>query len=400
MEISEKTVKFIKEHALHDVNALRLKFAGKSDKMDIPIEFSLLQIEARRKAQKKLPSFLENDYFVFPDTLSSEQASNEAVARFHASLLDSGSSLLDLTAGLGIDDMTFAMNGINVTACEINGMKSEALRHNSEVFGLTDHIKVLNIDSMAYVDTCESHYDIVFADPARRSSAGKRVHALSDCLPDIFAGMESIMRLSDRVLIKSSPLLDLTLIRKTVENLSHIFVVSFKGECKEVLIDIRKDAGFSGVTVVDLDMNGILSTFDCHHSPVVGIPLNFAERKSPTDYRYLYEPNAGIMKTGAWEQLCQRFNGLYKADSNTHIFLSDTLFTDFPGRILAIDELMGKKALKELKGRKYNVVTRNYPLTAQELTKKISMIPGGDRFLYAFRYKDKPVILTANLFNS
>ena len=395
MEISETTQKFIQAHANDDTNALRLKYGGKSPKMDFPIDFALLQIEARRKAQKKIPSFVENVLFVFPDALSAEQASNEAVARFHASLIPSGSRLLDLTAGLGIDDLTFAMSGINVTACEINEVKASALQHNSEVLGMTDKITVLNIDSMDFVRSCENCFDVVFSDPARRTTSGKRLHALSDCQPDMLGGMDSIMKLTNRLLIKSSPLLDISLIRETVCNLYHIYIVCVKGECKEVLIDIRKASEFSGVTAVDLDTIGTISKFECHNSPILGA-VHFADRLSAAEYKYLYEPNAGVMKTGAWEALSARFPTIEKADPNTHVFLSDVLYHDFPGRVMAISEIPDKKALKALKGHKYNVVARNHPLSAPEVAKKLSLVSGGDRFLYAFRYKGKPIYILAD----
>ena len=399
MEISEKTLNFIQEHAKDDVNALRLKFVGKSQTMDFPIDFALLQIEARRKARKKIPSFLENVLFVFPDTLAAEQASNESVARFHASLIDSGSSIIDLTAGLGIDDLTFAKAGINVTACEIIKAKADALKHNSEILGVSDRITVINTDSMEFLSSEKRHFDAVFADPARRSSTGKRLHALSDCQPDILRGMDSIMKITERLLIKASPLLDLTLIRDTVEHINHIYLICFKGECKEVLMDIKKDSVFTGTTVVDLDMDGVISTF--HSKPATfRNDIDFADRCSPSYYRYLYEPNAGIMKTGDWSELCRRYKGLYKADTNTHLFLSDRLFSDFPGRILAIDSITDKKALRSLKGAKYNVVARNYPLSAPDIAKKHSLIPGGERFLYAFRYKGKPLCLISDLLNN
>ena len=399
MEISEKTIKFIQDHAKEDINSLRLKYSGNPDKMDIPIDFALLQIEARRKAQKKIPTYLENVLFFFPDSISAEQASNEAVARLHASLVESGSTLLDLTAGLGIDDMEFAKAGIYVTACEINEAKAEALRHNSIIMGLTDRINVINTDSIEYLRQCGERFDVVFSDPARRSTTGKRLHALSDCQPDILGAMDTIMKTANRLIVKASPMLDISLIRETVEHLSHIYITCLKGECKEVLIDIRRGTEFTGTTVIDLDMTGTGSTFDCLYSPTKP-PINYAERNSPEDYRYLYEPNAGVMKTGAWGELCSRFDGLEKADRNTHLFLSDRLFIDFPGRVTAVDSMLDKKGLKELKGGKCNTVARNYPLSAPELAKKHSLIPGGDRFLYAFRYKGKPIcVLTVPVRN-
>ncbi|MDE7409191.1 MAG: hypothetical protein K2N09_04120 [Muribaculaceae bacterium] len=396
MEISEKTVNFIKEHLKDDPNGLRLKYSGKSEMMDIPIDFALLQIEARRKAQKKIPTYLANPFFIIPDTLASEQATNETIAQFHSSLVKTGSRILDLTAGLGIDDLTFAKNGMTVTACEIDVKKSEALTHNAGILGLKERLTVINTDSMDFVSKCNNHYDVIFSDPARRSTTGRRLHALSDCQPDILKGMDTIMQLTDRLLIKSSPLLDLKLIRDTVDNLNHIYVVCHKGECKEVLIDIRKGHDFSGVTVADIDSKGIISTFECHLSPTSEASvLKYADRNTPMDYRYLYEPNAGIMKTGAWEELSQEFPDLWKADQNTHLFFSDTLFRHFPGRTLEILSRLDKKTLKAMKGKKCNIVARNYPLSAPDIAKKYSLIPGDTTFLYAMRYKGTPICLLA-----
>lgn len=399
MEISEKTQKFIQDHSKDDINLLRLKYSGKAQKMDIPIEFALLQIEARRKAQKKIPTFLENPLFIFPDTLSTEQASNETVACFHASLLAPGSSVLDLTAGLGIDDLTFAKNGHYVVSCEVDKIKSKALVHNAKILGLDHMLKTVNTNSMDFVRNSRRHFDVVFSDPSRRSESGKRLHALSDCQPDILVAIKDIMRVSDHLLIKSSPLLDLTLIRKTVKDLSHIYIVCLKGECKEVLIDIQKDKFFSGVTVVDMDNNGVISRFQCDLSPITcnSSPV-YADRINPADYKYIYEPNAGVMKTGAWKELSDHYPEIRKADANTHLFLSDSPLEGFPGRTSAIVLTLDKKTLKALKGTRCNVVARNHPLTAQEVSNKCSLKPGGDRFIYAFRYRGKPVyVLTEPL---
>ncbi|MDE6380440.1 MAG: class I SAM-dependent methyltransferase [Muribaculaceae bacterium] len=394
MEISEKTIKFIQEHSKDDTNTLRLKYAGKSTMMDIPIEFALLQIESRRKAQKKIPTFIEHPSFIFPDALAAEQASNEAVARYHASLISPESTLLDLTAGLGIDDLTFAMAGINVTACEIDKTKAEALTHNAETLGLGSKISVNNVDSMSYIEECKKHFDVVFSDPARRTTAGKRVHALAECQPDILKAMDRILQITDRLIIKSSPLLDLSLIRNTVDNLCRIHVVCFKGECKEVLIDIQKGKEFEGIKVIDLDMKRVISHFETHLSPIESKPM-LADAPSPACYRYLYEPNAGVMKTGAWGELNRQYPDIRKADINSHIFLSDTFFEGFPGRITQIEGIIDKKAMKNLKGKKCNVVARNHPLSATEIAKRYSLKPGDDTYLYAFRYHAKPVGLLA-----
>ena len=396
MEISQNLINFVQKHATDDVNALRLKYNGQStdDNHGFPIDVALTQIEARKKARKKIPTFIDNPSFIFPDTLSAEQATNEIVARYHASLLTDCRTILDMSAGLGIDVLTFAQSGISVTACEINELKSEALKHNAKELKLDHMVSVHTKDSLAFLNNSNRKFDAVFADPARRSSDGKRLHALADCQPDVITSMEAIMRVTDRFLIKCSPLLDLTLIRGSIDNLSHIYIICLKGECKEVLIDIHKGSVFSGITVADLDKYGLISNFECPPLPANhDNPVDITSRKDASEYGYLYEPNAGVMKTGAWWRLTAIFPALQKADSNTHLFLSDMLYKEFPGRIIKIEEQPDKKTLKSYKGNKCNVVGRNHPLPASTIASKYGLIPGGENYLYAFRYNGKPVYL-------
>lgn len=399
MEISQKLIDFVVRHASDDVNTLRLKYSGKMmDKSDdISLEFALTQIEARKKTRKKIPGFLENQAFMFPSIIAAEQASNEAVARFHASLVAADSHLLDMTAGLGIDDLTFAKSGINVTACEIDEDKCRVLRHNSDILGLSGNLNVNCMDSIEYLNNSDERYDVIYVDPARRDCSGSRVHALSDCLPDILGSMSLIMSHTCRLLVKSSPLLDLSLIINTISDLNHVYVVCFRGECKEVLIEIRRNGNFTGITAIDLDWNRTISEFNCYmQTMAVSMAINYAEYPSPTDYEYLYEPNAAVMKTGDWVTLQKEFPDLRKADVNTHLFLSDTSYEDFPGRILKIGCITDKKTLKRLKGARYNIVSRNHPLTAPLLANKYGIIPGGSDYLYAFRYKGTPLIVAMN----
>lgn len=401
MEASEKLIEFVRTHLKEDINALRLKYSGKKAvSLDFDLDFALIQIEARRKAKLKLPGFLSYPEFVFPTLLSSEQATNEIVARFHADLLLAESSILDITAGLGIDDMMFALKNKNVTACEIDQIKCEALRHNSEVLDISNKLTVINEDCTEYVNKISRRqsFDVVYADPARRDTSGARVHALSDCQPDIITSLPNLLSIAPRVLVKSSPLLDLSLIRNTVQHLSHIYVVCLKGECKEILIDINKKSSFEGVTVVDLDKSSEISRFHTEFKLSDGKSnVPYCDRKKASDYRYIYEPNAGVMKTGAWSSLVAMYPELTKADINTHIFFSDSHYSDFPGRIMQITTEPDKKALKALKGKKYNIVARNHPLSATDLARKYSVTSGGEEFIYALRYNKTPTILITQI---
>ena len=399
MEVSENIKEFVRTHANDDVNVLRLKYSGnKATLFGFDIEFALTQIEARRKAQKKLPSYIDNDKFLFPSITSEEQATNEEVAKFHASLINAYSSILDLTAGLGIDDFEFCKAGLHVTTCEIEQSKCNILQHNAGILDISDKLTIMNCDSTEYVQKCTQKFDVVFADPARRNASGGRIHALSDCQPNVLELLSTISTFSSRILIKSSPLLDLSLIQSTINELSHLYVVCVKGECKEVLIDISKDSSFTGVTVIDLDKDKVISSFHTDSLDSIKIPqTSYCNRKKASAYQYLYEPNAGIMKTGAWTSLIEKYPDLYKADVNTHIFLSDTVYLDFPGRIMQIIYEPDKKALKNIKGSQINIVSRNHPLSAPQIAKKYSVIAGSDTFLYAFRYRIDPTFLITKL---
>ena len=398
MDISQKMMDFIRIHAYDDVNTLRLKYSGKNaDILDFNLDLALIQIEARKKARKKIPSYIENGQFLFPSLIAEEQASNEAVARFHASLIAASSSILDLTAGLGIDDLEFCKAGMSVTACEIDTLKSEVLRHNANVLDLTDRLRVINCNSIDYIQIYSGKTDVIFADPARRDASGGKVHALADCQPDILAIMPRIMKISSRLIVKASPLLDISLICKTVENLKRIYVVSFRGECKEVLMDINPCHDFEGITVVDLDWDNEISRFDFPPKEMQDTSqIRYFSGKFPTEHKYLYEPNAGIMKVADWKSLGESFPDLRKCDANTHIFISDTHYENFPGRILKMNAIPGKRELKSLKGSRYNIVARNYPLSAPQIAKKYGIISGGNDYLYAFRCNGNPVIVFAH----
>lgn len=395
MEVTEKMIEFVRKHADDEVNVLRLKYGGnKSDELEFDSEFAFIQIEARKKARQKIPEFLAHPDFVFPTLLSAEQATNEIIAKFHAKLIDGCNTLLDLTAGLGIDDMSMAKVGISVTACEIDPIKCEALCHNSKIMGISENIKVINKDSIEFLKQANTSYDVVYADPARRNTSGCKVHALSDCQPDILASMHEILSIAPRLLIKTSPLLDLTFIKNTVKGLNHIYVACFKGECKEVLIDVKNDSSFEGVTVVDMNREGEISRFHIEFNGGESMPKEaLSKRKNVTDFKYLYEPNAGVMKTGAWDALIGKFPELSKADKNTHIFLSDVYYADFPGRVMEVLSEPDRKALKRLKGTKINVVSRNHPLSTLQISKKYTLILGSEKFLYAIRHKETPTFV-------
>lgn len=393
--VNEELFEFLEKYRYADTASLLFSLHGKDLPFSLP--FAITQLEARRKTLSKIPSFLSFDKFLFPDALAAEQATDERVARFHASLAGTGKRILDLTAGLGIDSMTMAMNGNNLTVCEIIPVKAQMLEHNSKVLDLPS-FKVCNTDCQEFLVQNDGNFDIVYVDPARRDSANRRTYSLEDCVPDVLTLLPKILEIAPMVMVKVSPVLDVSKLMIDVPTLEMIYAVCVKGECKELLLQIKRDSEFKGYRVVDLDDNGVLTDIEFSTDEMMGVAV---EHKDITEEelsgKYLYEPNAGVMKLPKKSVLSNKFDGLIQVARNTPLFISDHYYPDFPGRVLKIENVISRSEFSHLKGARYNVVSRNYPQGADELRKKLKVKEGQDKFIYAFRIgsKEKPILCSA-----
>lgn len=393
---------FIASNLNQDPKALMLREHGKNHPFDL--DFAITQIEARRKGSHKLKNFIANPKKIFPTALSYEQASHESVAKYHASLASEGCTLLDMTAGLGIDSMAFAAKGCRVTSCELDEFKAGVLRYNVQVSGL-DTLMVINADSTEWIRQQAERFDVIFVDPARRSDDDRRLYNLHDCSPDILTNLDDLLDKCDSLLIKASPLLDISQTLKDIPNTRKITTISVSGECKEVLVEVA-----TGVTsveealAIDLTQDGdtnyrfSYNPIDPQNSSENDIAIKFAREDDIHSGAYLYEPGATVMKLNAWGPLSIQFPEIKKLGVSSHLFASPVLYKEFPGRIMTIDSLVDKKSRKSLKGSPANVVTRNYPLRAEELRKKLGVKEGADKFIYATRLGDTPILISASRF--
>lgn len=374
--------RFISDNEKVDGNQLLLKYHNKE--LPFPLDFAITQIICRRKTLSKLSYFLNFQQFLFPDSISSEQASDERVAEYHAALAGSGKIVVDMTAGLGIDALSIAMRGNEVTACDIDANKSEALRHNAEILN-TSNITAINIDSIEFLTSLDSKVDIIFIDPARRDANNRRMYSFADCTPDVIKLMPLMLEKADRIFIKSSPLLDISQIIQEIPETTYIHIVCVKSECKEVLVEIVKGISFQGIRIIDLDDSGIISDILFEKEELAVTDTSIASSDDLKIGSFLYEPNAGLMKLRSAGALCSRFAGIKHVAPNTSLFISEKFYPDFPGRVLHIEEFPDKTALKKLKNQRYCVSARNYPIEAENLRKKLRVKEGIDKFIYAFR---------------
>lgn len=393
MEISRETLEFIKTHAGASPAELRLRYS-KAVLPGVDIPFALNQIEARRKASGKLGGILGTyPEFVFPDTLSAEQCTAERVASLHAEIAGRQDDVLDLTCGLGIDAMALAGVARRVRSCDIDPTHVECAVHNARVRGI-DNFEAVRVEAGEYLQFGDdATYSLVFADPARRSVTNKRTFALEDCSPDILTLLPHIRRRTTRLLIKVSPMLDVSMLTRQLPEVTDIYAVSLRGECKELLADCRFDIRQQGVRyhAVDIRVDGKVSRYS--FTSEAESLYTTAVIESEADVcagKYLFEPNASLMKFISKASLAKDFPTMRKAGVNTHLYISDDeLPADMPGRVLRIEAVISpSKKAKSMLPDKANVVTRNYVESADRLKARFRLKDGGDKFVYACRVCD------------
>lgn len=388
---------FIAKYSAADPTELRLKAHKFS--YDFDVDLAITQIECRKKSNNKLSEIISNPDFLFPDSVSSQQASHQAVAWFHSSLIDVNSEkiLLDMTAGLGIDSFYFARNPIEITAVELNPLKHSILNKNISTLQIKN-IKTVLGDSLEFLKSDSPDFDIIFVDPARRDENNKRLYNLRDCSPDVFTNQDLLLKKSKRILIKASPLLDISQTIKDFPNIKSIRSVGVKGECKEVLIELIKDYSSSHIQVeaIDLDeKDEILNRFtipDFNPSISGKIKPAIASLSDLSPGVFILEPSAMIMKIAPWNEICQRFNSK-KLGNSSNIFISDSYPENFPGRVTKFEKIIKKSDRKTLCGLPATVVSRNYPISASQLRESFKLKEGDNNFIYATRIGEKPVLL-------
>ena len=381
--IDKPTQDFIREHAGDDVRQLALQ-AARYPEVDMRV--AATQIEGRKLASAKLPAWAAVEDIIFPVRLSLEQCSSEVTARYKAGLV-SGTSLADLTGGFGIDCSYMSASFEKATYIERNEELCRIASHNFAL--LQKPIQVINANSEEALASLPQQ-DWIFIDPARRDKAGNKVVSLSDCEPDVCQLEELLLQKAAHVMIKCSPMLDISQAIRELHSVIEVHVVSVNNECKELLLILGREKkedipiraiNFHGAEAQEFGYSTAEeSDASCHYTASVG--------------RYLYEPNSSLMKAGCHRLPAQRF-GLSKLHPNTHLYTSDTLVSDFPGRVFQVESVCGfnKKELKALGCKKANLAVRNFPERVDALQKRLKISDGGATYLFATTLNDESKVL-------
>jgi hypothetical protein len=401
-------IEFAREHEDEDTARLLLS-AARYPSIDMPA--AVQQIEGVRTAREKWPSLLECEDFLYPPRLNREQSSSEATALHKACIyylrqlqgeeVARPLRIADLTGGMGID--SFALAGwkaeepmeVEVDYVEQDPELCELARSNAKALGLSN-VHVHCGDSLKWLEKQDRRFDLIFVDPARRDKQGRKVAAFEDCTPDILAHQELLLSKGKEIMVKASPMIDISLAASQLRDISDIYVIAVQGECKEVLFLCGRVDGEPFIHCDHLH-HGEVDTFAFTREDEARAQATYASEMG----KYLYEPNAALMKAGPFKMLSQT-ERVDKLSRNTHLYTSDSLILRFPGRIFSVlveIKPTRKEVQKRIPDGRAHVVTRNYPVAAAELQKQLGLKEGGDLFVIATTLGSRPCAFVAERIN-
>jgi 16S rRNA G966 N2-methylase RsmD len=346
----------------------------------LPVPELVRQIQARQKARLKVPAWADNPDLVFPPTLSVEQASSARTAAFKAALV-SGQRLADLTGGFGVDVSYFAERIPEVHYVERNAALADVVRFNLTHLGISN-VQFHAADAVQFLRNTPDTFDWIYLDPARRDTAARKIFRLQDCEPDILRLMPLLLHKGRRVLLKTSPMLDIEQAILELRQVRQLWVVAVDNECKEVLYELGPEPAVDPERhTVNLLRTGQQQEFRLNRAREARAVPRYAEPQ-----QYLYEPNVAILKAGGFRSIGTAFE-LLKLHQHSHLYTSDTLYADFPGRIFRIraTEKYDAQALRAHLSpeARAHVTTRNFPDTVAEFRHRTGIREGGDLYLFA-----------------
>lgn len=348
------------------------------------------QIKGYRKALLKLPHLAAIKGVVYPAGVSMEQCSGEETAHYKASIVPPGERCADITGGFGADTMALAGRFARVDYFETNEELASIAVHNFFTAG-HENISVHPGDGIQSVSEANDSYDLIYTDPARRDANASRVFSVADCAPDISAVKDALLEKSPHLLVKLSPMLDITATLRLFPETTQIHVVSLKNEIKELLFLLERHSG-TPPTLYATDL------YPENTPRVFSRPLS--ETVAPTALsdvgEYIYDPSAALRKAGLSDAYCHSLN-LGKLHPHTSLYTSDMLREDFQGRVFHVCKPTdSKNAGKDIPDGRASVIARNYPATAADLSKKYKLKDSDLCFLLAFRNReDKNTLVVA-----
>ncbi|MCC8037764.1 MAG: class I SAM-dependent methyltransferase, partial [Bacteroidales bacterium] len=377
MTLPDEFWTWVNDHLGDDPTRLRL--AKRADSPEW-LDLAITQVATRAKALKKLPKLMAEGPLVIPTPLAVEQSTSEPLAHFHSLIVKelNAKRVLDLTAGLGVDALTLARNGLDVTAVELDPLKANALEVNSKRLHLP--LKVINDDCR----NVAGQFDLAFIDPARRGAAGQRLFSLAHCEPDVTAMLPQLREITRWLVVKMSPMLDCNVV---IDQLHPAWLIALgtTRECKELVavVDLQNPSTETKISAVTINDRGRI----INETPKDTIaPKIITNQPIPGDYLYL--PYPAVTKIGAWGTLTHSFPCAQLAP-DTHVYVSSGEIPSFPGQMYRIESVtpLGSKEIKAIAKQRLHatLITRNAGIPTDTLRQRLRLTDGPDTTLLVTR---------------
>ena len=378
---------FILQHENDDPVRLLLsrdKFPG------LDIDLAATTLEVRKKLKTKVPEWYAVPSLTYPSRLSGEQCSSSETARYKAAVIrglsERGEGMLkvaDLTGGMGIDSWAFAQVAEAVLYNEMQTGVAKATELNFKELGI-GNVRFRNcvVEPGKVGEVLDGFEpDVIFLDPARRAEDGRKVFLIEECQPDVLGLLPELFEASRFVLLKLSPMADISMACKRLgDHVREVHVVAAGGECKELLF------------LLDREWTEAPSTFVVDNGTVMEIPGQAGSEGRyglPKEGDMLFEPGKALAKAGAFSLPC-RF-GLAKLGMHTHLYVGEAVpeALEHLGKWFEVLEVLplNNRTMKEV-GKRWpqaEVTARNVPMTSDLLRKKIDCASGGDIHLFGVR---------------
>ncbi len=391
MKTSDMTTQeYIEQNRLKDVRRLALS----SHPKDVDMQYALTQISGWQAARIKVPLWARNTDIKYPVHLSLEQCTSQYVAEFKShylkELLGTDYTMADLTGGMGVDCFFLSANAKYAAYCEIQPELCQLARHNFSVLGRSN-IEVFNRDSQQFISGLTTELDLIYVDPARRGDAGRKLVSISECMPNVTALQDDLLRLAHHVMVKLSPMLDISKALSELRNVSRILVIGLEGECKEITFVMER--GFTGeplIEAVDINNSGKPGmAVMANRNQDQALPLPIAEPRSLIPGTFICEPGAAYMKSALFRTIAAQTRTRL-LHPETHLYWAESCPEDFPGRIFRLKGIIPfeKRELSALVKTQANLSVRNFPESAPQLQKRLKLHDGGERYLIATTLSD------------
>ncbi|MFK7900897.1 MAG: hypothetical protein AB8B61_09090 [Cyclobacteriaceae bacterium] len=370
--LSPTAQQFFKENVTTSVE--KLLFSTK--KNDLPVQEIAHQITCRNKFKNKLASWCSNPLIIFPKKVSVEQASSDSTANYKSTIVPKGKSFVDLSGGMGVDFAALSTVFEQGTYVERENELANLAQHNIPL--LTDKPQtVVCDDALAYLKE-KWLTNLIYIDPHRRSDTNAKLVSLADCQPNVLSIQDTLLKKTNQVLIKASPMLD---IKKTLPELKHIkevHIVSVKNECKELLFLQENGWAIEPFVIASNILSDSIEQIQFRYSEEKLLKAELSDMK-----QFVHIPNTAVTKAGAFKWLCKRFT-VTKISKNSHVYTSNKPIPNFPGNTYSVSEIFSlkeaKKYLKDLKIGKASIIMRNVPMELSQLRKSLG-IKGEGAFL-------------------